>query len=174
MSTHEGHSLNNQLPASLATRFDHVAMAAPRIRDLLPLYVGLLGARFYSGADNTRVGFRALQLVLANGAKIELLEPLPDSTFFDRFFQRTGGGGLHHITCKVPDITAAIGAARQAGYTPTNAFLDDAAWQEVFLHPKETGGVLIQMVQAVESDPPAGSIAEVLAGGGKYGTGIPS
>jgi methylmalonyl-CoA/ethylmalonyl-CoA epimerase len=163
-----------QLPAGIAASYDHVAVAAPRIRDLLPLYADLLGGTFYAGGDNTRVGFRAVQLALANGARIELLEPLAGSTFFDRFFQRTGGGGLHHVTCKVPDIHLAIAAADRAGFTPTAAFFDDPAWREVFLHPKETNGVLIQLVQSQGSGPSDGSIEVVLAGQGRGGTGIPS
>lgn len=163
-----------RLPDSLAANYDHVAVATRRIRDLLPLYADLLGGTFYWGGDNARTGFRALQLKLANGARIELLEPLPGGTFLDRFLERTGGGGLHHVTCKVPDIRAAITAAERAGYTPTGAHLGNPEWQEVFLHPKETGGVLIQLVQAPPSGQAEGSIEDVLAGRGQNGTGIPS
>ena len=161
-------------PASLAASYDHVAVAAPRIRSLLPLYAGLLGGTFYAGGDNPRVGYRALQLTLVNGAKIELLEPLAGSTFLDRFFRRTGGGGMHHITCRVPDIQAAITAAEHAGYTPTGVFLGNPDWQEVFLHPKATSGVLIQLVQAPDKPPAVGTIDDVLAGRGHGGTGLPS
>jgi methylmalonyl-CoA/ethylmalonyl-CoA epimerase len=166
--------LTAQLPDSLAANYDHVAVATRRIRDVLPLYEGLLGGAFYWGGDNARTGFRALQLALANGARIELLEPLPGSTFLDRFLERTGGGGLHHVTCKVPDVRAAIAAAERAGYTTTSPFLDNPDWQEVFLHPKETGGVLIQLVQAPPSGQAEGSIEQTLAGRGQNGTGIPS
>lgn len=166
--------MTTQLPASLAASYDHVAVAAPRIRDLLPLYAGLLGGTFHAGGDNPRVGYRALQLALANGARIELLEPLAGSTFLDRFFQRTGGGGMHHITCKIPDIRIAIAAAQDAGYTPAGVFLGNLGWQEVFLHPKETGGVLIQLVQASDRPPAAGTIDDVLAGRGNFGNGVPS
>ena len=38
-------------------RFDHVAMAVPRIVDALPLYRDLLGGTFYTGGDNPRLGF---------------------------------------------------------------------------------------------------------------------
>lgn len=156
-------------------RFDHVALAAPRIRDLLPLYGDLLGGRFVSGGDNPRVGYRAVQLGFPAGRKVELLEPLPGSTFLDRFFERTGGGGLHHVTFMVDDVRAAIAELERIGITPTNPFLDNPAWAEVFIHPKESGGVLIQMVQ---SDGSGGSgrhtLEDVLAGRGPYGTGTAS
>jgi methylmalonyl-CoA/ethylmalonyl-CoA epimerase len=169
-----GDLLTTGLPASLAANYDHVAVATRRIRDVLPLYADLLGGTFYWGGDNARTGFRALQLALANGARIEILEPLGGSPFLDRFLERTGGGGLHHVTCKVPDIQAAIASAEQAGYTPVSPFLGNPEWQEIFLHPKETGGVLIQLVQAPPSGPAEGSIEQVLAGQGHNGTGVPS
>src|SRR5205085_8797529 len=87
--------------------FDHVGVAAPRLRDLLPIYHDLLGGRFLQGGDNARVGYRALQLAYHDGTKIELLEPLDGSTFFDSFFRRTAGGGLHHVTFTVGDMPAA-------------------------------------------------------------------
>jgi methylmalonyl-CoA/ethylmalonyl-CoA epimerase len=157
----------------VAAVFDHVAMAAPRIRDLLPIYHDLLGGRMLHGGDNTRVGYRALQLEYPGRGKIELMEPLPGSTFFDRFFARIGGGGMHHVTLKVDDIEATLRAVRAAGYTPASVFLDDPDWRELFLHPKETSGVLIQLAQAREEWQPI-ALAEVLAGRGVGGTGVPS
>jgi methylmalonyl-CoA/ethylmalonyl-CoA epimerase len=81
----------------IAAVFDHTAVAAPRIRDLLPIYLDLLGGTFVQGGDNPRVGYRALQLEYQSGGRIELMEPLLGSSFFDSFFARKGSG-LHHIT----------------------------------------------------------------------------
>jgi methylmalonyl-CoA/ethylmalonyl-CoA epimerase len=146
-------------------------MAAPRIRDLLPIYRDLLGGTMLHGGDNPRVGYRALQLEYPGGGKVELMEPLPGSTFFDRFFARTGGGAMHHVTFKVPDIEAALRAVEAAGLTPTSVYLDDPMWREVFLHPKESSGVLIQLAQPGPEEPPRMDLEEVLAGRGGYGTG---
>lgn len=145
--------------------FDHVAYAGPRIRDMLPIYQDLLGGTFFEGGDNDRVGYRAMQLQYRDGTRFELMEPLPGSTFFDSFFARTGGGGLHHITFKVPDLQAAIDRLQELGFTPHGVYTADPAWMEVFMHPKETGGVLIQLAQG---GPPAAAegitMDDVLAG----------
>ncbi|MEU7814029.1 VOC family protein [Pseudonocardia sp. NPDC049154] len=162
------------LPASLQARFDHVAVAGPRIRDLLPIYRDLLGGRSAGGGDNPRVGYRALQLGYPDDRRVELMEPLPGSTFFDRFFARTGGGGMHHMTFLVPDVREAIREVEAAGWTPTSIFLENPVWQEVFLHPKETGGTLVQIVQAEKRDGPGATVEEILAGRGTWGTGTPS
>ncbi len=161
----------------LGAVFDHVGIAAARLRDLLPIYHELLGGRFVQGGDNPRVGYRALQLAYRDGTRVELLEPLKGSTFFDSFFRRTGGGGLHHVTFKVSDMQAAIDALRRRGYSLTGLHLEDAAWQEVFLHPREAHGALVQLAHAgVESYPqPAGlTLERLLAGEGQNGNGEPS
>jgi methylmalonyl-CoA/ethylmalonyl-CoA epimerase len=166
--------LSQVLPAGLRADYDHVAVAAPRIRDLLPLYADLLGGTFFTGGDNPRVGYRAVQLQVSNGGRVELIEPLSGHDFLDRFFQRTGGGGLHHITFKVPDIRAALALAEAQGFTPTGVFLGNPRWQELFLHPKETSGVLIQLVESADFRPAQTSLEEVLAGNGANGTGVVS
>lgn len=160
----------------LGAVFDHAAVAAPRIRDLLPLYRDLLGGGFLAGGDNARVGFRWLQLRFGDGSKIELLEALPGSNFLDRFLQRSGGGGLHHVTFKVRDIEATLARMQEQGYRPHGVFLDDPSWLEAFLHPKETHGALIQLVEEARPAviPPDLTLEDVLAGQGEHGTGLTS
>lgn len=168
MITHlEGHGVRG--------KFDHTAVAASRIRDLLPIYADLLGGTFVNGGDNPRVGYRALQLEYPGGGRVELMEPLPGSTFFDRFF--ASGGGVHHLTFKVDDIERSVRLLVDAGFTATALHLDDEDWKEVFLHPKEAFGVLVQLAQAgpgfVDRLPDM-TIDDVLAGRGDPGTGQPS
>ncbi len=156
--------------------FDLDAAAAPRLRDLLPLYQDLLGGRYVFGADTPRVGFRFCQLGFANGARIELMEPLAGSPFFDSFFRRVGAaGGLHHLTFKVPDIERALAALDERGYPVVGVHLDNPSWREAFLHPKQANGVLVQIAQGGDSPPGADlTIEDLLAGRGAGGTGVPS
>jgi len=154
---------------------DHAAVAAARIRDLLPLYAGVLGGRLLNGGDNVRVGYRALQLGYSDGSKVELMEPLRGSTFFDKFFAR--GTGLHHLTFKVDDIERAV-ARLEAVHVPlTGVYLDDPNWREAFIHPRDGHGVLVQLAQAAPGFPPlagAMTVEHVLAGRGANGTLIES
>ncbi|MFG1945499.1 VOC family protein [Nonomuraea sp. NPDC048826] len=157
--------------------FDHTAVAAPRIRDLLPIYHDLLGGRHLGGGgDNLPAGYRTLQLTYANGSKIELMEPLAGSTFFDSFFELTRGrGGVHHLNFHVSDIDAAVAEMTARGYRLHGLNLSDPRWREVFLHPKEAHGVLIQLAQVgPRPDGPRATLEEVLAGNGRTGNGVPS
>lgn len=161
--------------AGLGARFDHTAVAARRIRDLLPIYRDLLGGVYLRGSDNPN-GYRTVQLRYANGSKIELMEPLAGSTFFDSFFELTRGrGGVHHLNFHVPDIHVAVEALRERGYRLFGLNLDNPRWRDVFLHPKEAHGVLIQLAQPGSREGEVvPSLEDVLAGRGRRGNGIPS
>ncbi|MEV4368140.1 VOC family protein [Nonomuraea sp. NPDC049637] len=162
----------------LDVTFDHTAVAAPRIRDLLPIYRDLLGGRHLGGGGDNRVsGYRTLQLTYSNGSKVELMEPLTGSTFFDSFFELTRGrGGVHHLNFHVGDMDAAVARLTARGYRLHGLNRADMRWQEVFLHPKEAHGVLIQLACPGLRDPDEArpTLAEVLAGRGRNGDGIPS
>lgn len=145
--------------------FDHVAHAAPRLTDLLPLYGDALGGRFYNGGDNLRAGYRAVQLGFRDGSKVELMEPLPGSRFFERFFARNPSGGLHHVTFRVPSLDDAIAAARTAGFELMAEDRSISDHMEVFIHPRSARGTLVQLVQGPPTPAPDGLTLEgVLAG----------
>ncbi len=156
--------------------FDHAAVVARRIRDLLPIYMDLLGGSFLEGGDNVRVGYRAVHMSYADGSHIELMEPLEGSHFLDSFFASRGEGGLHHVTFKVDDIDTAVAALRRRGYSLTGLHLEDRFWREVFLHPREAFGTLVQLAQLDEAyaPPPGLTLEAVLAGQGQRGNGTPS
>jgi methylmalonyl-CoA/ethylmalonyl-CoA epimerase len=152
-------------------RFDHVAMAVPRIVDALPLYRDLLGGVFYTGGDNTRLGYRGIQLEYPGG-KMEILEPLEGSPFLDSFLAKRPQGGLHHVTYIVPSLHEAVAASAEAGFVVHGEFTDDARWQEVFVHPRQANGVLLQLAQ---TGPGYGrdpfSLEQALSGHGNNGNG---
>lgn len=147
-------------------KFDHVAHAAPRIRDLLGLYQGVLGGEFLHGATNEELGYTTLQLGFAGGTKIELLEPTPGSPFLDRFLERNPAGGMHHITYRVPDIDAAVAAAEREGYAVFGVSRALPQWWEAFVHPRSAHGVLLQLAQSPPEWPPVvpGVTIETLIG----------
>jgi methylmalonyl-CoA/ethylmalonyl-CoA epimerase len=163
----------NELPAVDGT-FDHVAMAVPRIVDALPLYRDLLGGQFFTGGDNARLGYRGVQLKYAGG-KVEILEPLAGSSFLESFFAKRSIGGLHHITYLVPDLRTAIATTEAAGYTVHGEHSYEARWQEVFVHPRQANGLLLQLAQVGPGyGPDPWTLEQTLAGHGNDGTGRPS
>jgi methylmalonyl-CoA/ethylmalonyl-CoA epimerase len=88
-------------------------------------------------------------LVGVGEGHIELLRPLAAETPVGRFLDRNGPG-LHHVAYETNDIQSALDAARAAGIR----LIDEGPRTGIrnsrvaFLHPKSTGGVLTELVEA--------------------------
>jgi methylmalonyl-CoA/ethylmalonyl-CoA epimerase len=121
---------------------------------LLPLYRDALGGRYEHASDHLALRYRAVHFGFGDGTKVELLEPLPGSTFFDRFFERNPTGGLHHLTFKVTDLTAAIEAAERAGLEVFGVSYERPEWKEAFIHPRVAHGTLVQIAEVARGFPP--------------------
>lgn len=131
--------------AGLDATYDHVAIAGPSLPTLLSTYRDVLGGQFSHG-EVLDIGAVVVTLFVGGG-KLELMAPTPGSTFFDRFFAATEGrGGLHHVTFTVPAIDAAVAALTARGIR-TFGLSHDEQWSEVFVHPRDNGGVLLQLAQ---------------------------
>lgn len=138
---------------------DHLALAGRWAWANMIRYCYHLGARWMGGADigdttdaeagtGNAAEFYFAQAEFAHGTKLEFLQPIPGpgSEFLRRFLLRNGPGP-HHFTFKVPDIHAAIEHAEHAGYQVVNARFDNPDWQEAFLHPKQSHGIVVQLAQ---------------------------
>jgi methylmalonyl-CoA epimerase len=132
--------------AGIDARFDHVAVGGASLEPMLALYRDVLGGRPIGGGRNTVLGFRTLQLGFPGGRHLELLAPVEGSTFLDSFLKRSGGlGGLHHVTFTVPSVELALEVLHDRGYETFGERPDDPQWAEAFVHPRDAGGVLLQI-----------------------------
>jgi len=134
-------------------RIDHVAVVVRDLDVALHFYRDLLGIAPSRVLDFPQEGVRIAFLPLggANGSEIELLEPINLEGSVARFLEQRGGG-LHHICLEVPDIDRALEELRAAGAqvldeTPRRT----AEGRGIFLHPKGTSGVLLELVQRTET-----------------------
>ena len=82
------------------------------------------------------------------------------------FLARNPDGGMHHVTYRVPDIDAAVAAARANGYEVFGVSRALPQWWEAFVHPREAHGVLLQLAQSPPGWPPVvpGVTIETLIG----------
>ncbi|HEX2166643.1 MAG TPA: methylmalonyl-CoA epimerase [Longimicrobiales bacterium] len=127
---------------------DHVAIAVESIAASLPLFESLLGS---SGSPVEHIPSQnvSVTFVGAGAGRIELLEPSSPDSPVGRFLARRGPG-LHHIAYRVPDIEAALARYAASGVE----LIDDVprpgadGHLVAFLHPRSTGGVLIELVSA--------------------------
>jgi catechol 2,3-dioxygenase-like lactoylglutathione lyase family enzyme len=128
---------------------DHVALAADDVAAALGGLVGELGGRWLEGGDG--VGFRWVQVRLGDhtvGMTVEVITPWrPERHDFLARFLARHGEGPHHLTFKVPDLPAMLDRAHIAGFTPVGVNLDDPAWREAFLLPREAHGTVVQLAE---------------------------
>jgi len=131
----------------IADRLDHVSIATWKIAAMVPLIRDVLGGRYLMGATDAAQGFRWAQFQFPGGGTLELIEPVGSAGFLHDFLGQRGEG-LHHITLRVRDIAARTRELESLGWRPVNANFENPAWKEVFLHPRETHGVLIQLAES--------------------------
>jgi len=130
---------------SAGSALDHVALGLRRIADGVPFLVGELGARFMDGGPSGN--FTGGQGSFADGEKLELIEPLGEPGGFMHRFLAARGPGVHHVTFKVPDIAAAAERVRSFGYEVVGYNDDSPYWKELFLHPKQALGIVVQLAE---------------------------
>ncbi len=100
------------------------------------------GARF----DNPEDGYIGLEMSIpGSDTKWEILEPAGENSFVERFLAQRGPG-VHHVTFEVEDVEAAAKELRARGIEPFGLRLEGRA-RELFIHPRDAGGVLIQLFE---------------------------
>lgn len=134
---------------------NHVGVATPSIADSIKLYRDVLGATrigepFDLPAQGVKVCF-----VDTPTAQIELIEPYDDTSPIVGFLAKNPKGGQHHVCFEVEDIHAAVAEMRAKGVTILGAGeprIGAHGTPVVFLHPKEMGGVLIELMERVKGE----------------------
>ena len=137
---------------------DHIAIAVPSLTEALATWRDALGLAHTGDDVVEEQGVTVAFLDVApsgsasegasHGPRIELLEPLAADTAVGRHLERRGPG-IHHIALRVADIDAAMVNLVAKGYRLTSDAAQPGAHgtRVVFVHPKSTGGVLLELVE---------------------------
>ena len=131
-------------------RLNHVAIATADLTAAAAQYRDALGAQVSPPEDLHEHGVSVVFVTLPN-TKVELLAPLGADSPIGAFLARNPAGGMHHICYEVDDITAARdrlldqGARTLGDGTPK---IGAHGKPVLFLHPKDFGGVLVELEQA--------------------------
>lgn len=126
---------------------DHVAIVVQNLEASLDLYTGVLGFEQVYREIISDQGVEAVGLRTGD-AIIELLRPLDENSAVARF-RGDAPSKLHHTAYRVPNLAAELTALREAGITLIDQAPRKGAHGNLiaFLHPKSTGGVLIELCQ---------------------------
>jgi methylmalonyl-CoA epimerase len=126
---------------------DHVAIVVADLDATLKLYIDVLGFEEVYRETIADQGVEAVGL-RAGDAVIELLHPLDPSSAIARY-RGDSPTKLHHTAYRVPDLPAELSRLRGAGIQLIDQTPRKGAHGNLiaFLHPKSTGGVLIELCQ---------------------------
>jgi len=130
-------------------RIDHVAIIVRNIEQALVFYRDTLGIEpsLIKEVPTEQVRIAFLPMGGPGGSEIELLEPTTPDSSLTKFLEKRGEG-MHHICLEVDDIDAAMQEMQEKGA----AVLDKqpriaAEGRAIFLHPKGTNGVLLELLE---------------------------
>jgi methylmalonyl-CoA/ethylmalonyl-CoA epimerase len=125
---------------------DHVAFGVRKIDPAARSLMTCLGAEPYMSGPGSE--FRGAQVRAEGGGLIELIEPEGGPEGFLARFLEKRGPGIHHVTFKVSKIEVAREALESHGYRIVGFSDAVAGWKEMFLHPKQAHGIVVQIAEA--------------------------
>lgn len=125
-------------------KIDHIAIAVENLKEATKTYSEILDIKDIEYERVESEGVAVAILHLENG-RIELMEPIGDSSPIKKFLEKKGPG-LHHIALETTDIDSQVSRMTTCGAK----FLGDvrpgsAGTRVTFIHPKSLHGVLAEM-----------------------------
>jgi methylmalonyl-CoA/ethylmalonyl-CoA epimerase len=136
------------------TRIDHVGIACYDLDAAIDFYRRTYGLTVTHEEVNEEQGVREAMLRIngtddGQASYLQLLQPLSEDSPVGRFLARHGEG-VHHVAFGTDDVSAERERVAQAGVRPLSESPRPGSMGSriAFLHPKDCGGVLTELVQA--------------------------
>ncbi len=128
-------------------KIEHIGIAVKDIEAANEVYKKLFGYEHYKTESVASEGVKTSFFKCGNN-KIELLEAMTEDSPIAKFIEKRGEG-VHHIAFAVDDIKAEVDRLEKEGFVILNKEPKKGADNKwvVFLHPKSTNGVLIELCQ---------------------------
>ena len=137
----------------LFTAIDHVGVAVPDLDAAIAFYARRFGMRLVHEETNEEQGVReAMMAVGDSGSCVQLLAPLTPQSTIATFLDRSGPG-VQQVAYRVEDVDAVCATLRERGM---RLLYDEprrgtAGSRVNFVHPKDAGGVLVELVEPAEA-----------------------
>ena len=128
-------------------RLDHVAVLVPDLEEALAFWQDQFGLPLDHVETISGMAVKIAFLPLGE-SEIELVQPITEDSGLAKFLAKRGPG-LHHICIEVEDIAAKLSDLRTRGVRliDEDPVLMDDGRQLAFIHPKNAGGVLVELYE---------------------------
>lgn len=135
-------------------KIEHIGIATRGLDEALEFWRGALGLELEATEEVSEQRVRVAMLPLGE-SHVELLEPMDADSPVAKFLEKRGPG-IHHIAVRVEDIRATLESLKKQGLrlideTPR---IGAGGCLVAFVHPSSAQGVLLELVQHVEGQPP--------------------
>ena len=136
------------------TRIDHVGLAVRDLDQAIAFYARTFDVHVVHEEVNEEQGVREAMLAVGDsGSCIQLLAPLRPDSPIGKFLERAGEG-IQQVAYGVDDIDATSAELRERGIRLLydEAKRGTANSRVNFIHPKDAGGVLVELVEAAQQN----------------------
>jgi methylmalonyl-CoA/ethylmalonyl-CoA epimerase len=130
-------------------KIEHIGIAVKNLETSNIIFEKLFGVASYKQEEVTSEGVKT-SFFMNGPNKIELLEATNPDSPIAKFIEKRGEG-IHHIAFDVEDIITEVARLQAEGFVVLNQTPKKGADNKlvVFLHPKTTNGVLIELCQEI-------------------------
>lgn len=129
---------------------DHVGLAVTDLDEAIERWSKTFGLEVSHREINESQGIEEAMLDLADGTRLQLLAPLNSDSTIAKFLERSGEG-MQQLAFRVTDIDDAMAKVLSAGMRLIypESRIGTAGSKINFVHPKDVGGVLVELVEPV-------------------------
>ncbi|MDF1603791.1 methylmalonyl-CoA epimerase [Nocardioides sp. YIM 152315] len=145
-------AMSLEIPEHLFTAIDHVGIAVPDLDAAIAFYQEMYGMRLAHQEVNEEQGVREAMMAVGDPEQphscIQLLAPLDEQSTIAKFLDAKGPG-IQQMAYRVTDVEAVSAILRERGlrllYDEPRRGTSDSRIN--FIHPKDAGGVLVELVE---------------------------
>lgn len=130
------------------TKINHVAIAVPDLDNSLAFWKDALGLEL-NHVEDVPSQKATVAFFPVGDSEVELVKPTADDTGVAKFLAERGGG-MHHLCMEVDSIDEMLASLKEKGVRLINeTALVLPGRKMAFIHPKSTGGVLVELYEIV-------------------------
>ncbi|MBU0996359.1 MAG: VOC family protein [Proteobacteria bacterium] len=135
----------------MISRLDHISIAVKDYDKANRFFKELLGAVSGTSAEDPGMQYRWELMSVGDLSRLELIHPTGPNSFLNNFL-KDRASGVHHITFETPDIQRTK-THLEKNNIPYFGFREYGnLWKELFIHPRDAFGVLIQIAELKPDD----------------------
>ena len=149
ITQHDVRMSDVSIPAHLFVCIDHVGVAVPDLDEAIAFYRDAFGMQLRHQETNEDQGVREAMVGVGDTDQcIQLLAPVDETSTIAKFLDRNGSG-LQQLAYRVTDVEQVSAVLRERGlrllYDQPRRGTADSRIN--FVHPRDAGGVLIELVE---------------------------